>query len=324
MESDTLVNLRMKTSGLSKQPPVAEARNFQTSSTSSQKNQLTHKLTGHKSTKSLAYGLKGAGRQDNYLGTQESVTSGCMSTKNQTSHFLHSNSQSQFKTKLQSKYGISAQNKMFANGSLKPRDGAQNMSKQYISNGNKDSANNKRAFSRNGAQPFRHTTNTNLPKVEEPQLSNNRTSKYANPYIFHRKNLSKNLGPEDIENLRQTADGHTKLRYRDSSEHVASLMTKDFKMSSTNLPLMGNSKFSRKLSDYEGQNTCISQERLNSKLRAPTILTSQTTEPDEVNTSAFFKDIRDATTVREVRDIMNQVKSKYRNSLSTKASSINR
>lgn len=82
---------------------------------------MNHKLTSHKSTKSLAYGLRGSSRQDNYLGAQDSVNSGCMTTKNQTSQSLYSStSHGQFKTKLQSRYGINAQNKMFANGTLKP------------------------------------------------------------------------------------------------------------------------------------------------------------------------------------------------------------
>ena len=59
---------------------------------------------------------------------------------------------------------------------------------------------------------------------------------------------------------------------------------------------------------------------MNSKLKAPTILASQTTASasnsnvsEAPSTQTLVRDIRDATTVKEVRDIMNQVKSKYRN-----------
>jgi len=76
------------------------------------------KLSSHKSTRSLLHGLKaGSGRAD-APPRPDSVHS--HSTKNQ--NYYHTSSQGQFKNRLQSKYGISAQNKLFGtNGAIKPQ-----------------------------------------------------------------------------------------------------------------------------------------------------------------------------------------------------------
>lgn len=103
------------------------------------------------------------------------------------------------------------------------------------------------------------------------------------------------------------------------------MQSREFKHSGAALPDLNGSRLCRKLSDYGAQKLSSSQESFHSKLRAPTILAPQMADGKNENSQqAFIKDIRDATTVREVREIMNQVKSKYRNSSSTKASSITR
>lgn len=279
MESDTLLNLRMKTVELSKQLSVADNRNFHSNTGSANKGQLTHKLTSHKSTKSLAYGLKGSSRQDIYLGAQDSVNSGCMTTKNQTSQSLYSStSQSQFKTKLQSKYGISAQNKMFANGTLKHSSKAADSSQSE--NKHISCSKEPKPFSRNQAQAFRNTTN--LQKADESISSINRQSKYANPYIYHRKTTSKHLGTEAEEEdcLQKTStfggasDTQLKPRYRESSENAA-LQSREFKQSGATLPDLNGSRLCRKYSDYGAPKLSSSQESFHSKLRAPTILAPQ-------------------------------------------------
>lgn len=61
----------------------------------------------------------------------------------------------------------------------------------------------KQSYSRNLAQAFRNTTN--LPKADESVLSLNRPSKYANPYIYHRKTNSKILGTEEDDVLQKTS-----------------------------------------------------------------------------------------------------------------------
>lgn len=143
---------------------------------------------------------------------------------------------------------------MFANGSLKPQskcgEGGQSASKHFASNASKEQ---KQSCSRNQAQAFRNTTN--LPKVDEQVLSNTRSSKYANPYIYHRKNASKNMCSEEGDSLQKmssfgrASETQIKLRHRDSSEHAA-LQSRDFKHSGATLPNLNNSRLSRKFSDY--------------------------------------------------------------------------
>ena len=107
-------------------------------------------------------------------------------------------------------------------------------------------------------------------------------------------------------------------KYRDSSEHAA-LVNRDFKLKTSSQIQsfnVGNIR-TRRISETastlcSGLHTLVSStDKINSKLRAPTVLAnqSQTTGThsnvsEQPSTQALVRDIRDATTVKEVRDIM--------------------
>ena len=285
IDADHVGSLRVK--NLDTQKSVADAKSLGLG-----------KLVTHKSTRSLANGLRiNAGRPE-ILSRPDSVQS--HSAKNQNATYA-SNSSGQFKNRLQSKYGISAHNKMFANGSQQPSSTKNSESKrQYMNNGIR----------------VNHSRN----KVTLRTGEGGSNSKYANPYILQRNGVaSKHLQSEaELHVSRGSFNQGTKKRFRDCSEHAA-LQSRDFKSVGCNLPVVNQSlRINRRVSDSGTFHPVInSHEQLEGKLKAPLASGSQPAE-DTSSQQQLVRDIREATTVKEVRDIMNQVKSKYRNPYNTK------
>lgn len=247
------------------------------------------KLVTHKSTRSLAHGLKiNAGRPD-ILSRPDSVQS--HSAKNQ--NMFASNSSCQFKNRLQSKYGISAQSKLLANGSLPPAS-------------TKNSTTNQTSESKQLNSRPNNSRNKNLKSGDDSS-----NSKFTNPYIVQRNTqASKHLQSEaELHISRGSFNQGTKSRFRDCSEHAA-LQSRDFKTASLSSVNQGL-RINRRISDsVQFQPTVCPHERLDSKLKAPVVVLGSQAADDSQHQQAA----RDTAKA----DIMNQVKSKYRNPYNTK------
>jgi len=100
-----------------------------------------------------------------------------------------------------------------------------------------------------------------------------------------------------------------RLRYRDKSEHAA-IGFRDFRSSVSGLPAVSTFK-NRRLSENV-TNVSISYDRLNQKFKGVVLQPSLETENRGMSQQQLVKDIRHATTVKEVREIMSHVQSKYR------------
>ena len=193
---------------------------------------------------------------------------GCLTTKNAPAR----SGSNQARTHLQSKYGITAQNKMIASGQLTGKSNPQTLS---------ISGSDTKGFSSNMSLRV---------KESEPSRARDesKSSKYTNPYLqlFHHN--------------------HTATQSKAEAEQERSTM-RDFKSSS----LLDSLRINRRASEAGNKSVSTSKYRVASQEQI-----SRLKAPTTVSTQAIVRDIRDATTVKEVRDIMSQVKAKYRGSRS--------